>query len=171
MKVILLSDVENLGRVGDVKDVSRGYARNFLLRRSLVVEASPVQMKRLETLRRQREKEDTRRLSEAQQLAARLEALAVTIPARVGDQGRLFGSVTNQDVAAALREQHGIEIDRRDLELPDPIRTLGTHHVSVRLGGNVQAKLGVSVVEEGGQGTAGAAAGAVPAVQEAGASS
>ncbi len=168
MKVILLADVENLGRVGDVKEVSPGYARNFLLRRGLVVEASPGQMKRVEALHRQREKEDARRLTAAQQLAARLEALVVTVPARVGEQGRLFGSVTNQDVAAALKEQHGIEIDRRDLELADPIRTLGTHPVSARLGGNVQAKLRVSVVEEGGSaGAAGAVA--VAAAGESGA--
>jgi large subunit ribosomal protein L9 len=160
MKVILLKDVENLGRVGDVKDVAPGFARNFLLRRALVAEATPSQMKRLEILQRQRAKEDARRLTEAQSLASRLGALEVVIPARVGEQGRLFGSVTNQDVAAALKEQHGIELDRRDVELGDPIRTLGTHSVSVRLGGNVQAQLRVNVVEEGGQAPAGAAAGA-----------
>jgi large subunit ribosomal protein L9 len=161
MKVILLKDVDNLGRIGDVKDVAPGYARNFLLPRALVVEATPGQMKRLELLQRQRQKEDARRLTEAQQLAARLEALSVTVPARVGEQGRLFGSVTNQDVAAALKEQHGIELDRRDVELADPIRTLGSHQVTVRLGGNVQAQLRVDVVdvvEEGGQAPAAAAA-------------
>jgi large subunit ribosomal protein L9 len=158
MKVILLKDVDNLGRIGDVKDVAPGYARNFLLPRALVVEATPGQMKRIELLHRQREKEDARRLTEAQQLSARLETLTVTVPARVGEQGRLFGSVTNQDVAAALKEQHGIELDRRDVELADPIRTLGSHQVTVRLGGNVQAQLRVDVVEEGGQAPAAAAA-------------
>ena len=160
MKVILLKDVENLGRTGDVKEVARGYARNYLLPKGMVVEATAGQMKRVETLQRQREKEDAKRLSEAQTLAQRLEALEVTVPARTGEQGRLFGSVTNQDVAAALKEQHGIELDRRDVELADPIRTLGTHQVNVRLGGNVQAQLRVNVIEEGGQATAGAAAGA-----------
>jgi large subunit ribosomal protein L9 len=159
MRVILLKDVEHLGRIGDVKDVAPGFARNFLLPRGLVVEATTGQMKRLEILQRQREKEDAKRLSEAQQLAARLEALEVSITARVGEQGRLFGSVTNQDVAAALKEQHDIAIDRRDVELADPIRTLGTHQVPVRLGGNVQAQLRVNVVEEGGQAPAAAAAG------------
>ena len=159
MKVILLKDVEHLGRVGDVKEVAPGYARNFLLPRGMVVGASAGQMKRLEQLQRQRQKEDVRRLTESQQLAARLEALEVNIPARVGEQGRLFGSVTNQDVAAALKEQHDITLDRRDVELGDPIRTLGTHQVTVRLGGNVQAQVRVNVVEEGGQAPAAAAAG------------
>lgn len=151
MKIILVKDVDNLGRVGDVKEVAPGYARNFLLRRALAVEASPVQMKRLEVLRNQRAKEDARRLTEAQTLGERISALEVTIPARVGEQGRLFGSVTNQDVAAALREQHAVEIDRRDVELDEPIRTLGTHTVTVRLGGSVQAQLRVTVVDEGRQ--------------------
>jgi len=83
----------------------------------------------------------------------------VNIPARVGEQGRLFGSVTNQDVAAALIEQHGITLDRRDVELADPIRALGTHQVTVRLGGDVRAQVRVNVVEEGGQAPAAAAAG------------
>ncbi|HVG95621.1 MAG TPA: 50S ribosomal protein L9 [Chloroflexota bacterium] len=159
MKVILLKDVDHLGRIGDVKEVAPGYARNFLLPRSMVVEANAGQMKRLEQLQRQRQKEDVRRLTEAQQLAARLEALEVNIPARVGEQGRLFGSVTNQDVAAALIEQHGITLDRRDVELADPIRALGTHQVTVRLGGEVRAQVRVNVVEEGGQAPAAAAAG------------
>jgi large subunit ribosomal protein L9 len=149
MRVILIKDVEPLGRVGDLKEVAAGYARNYLLRRGLAVEASPGQMKRLEALRAQRAKEDTRRLSEAQTMAERLGQLVVAIAARVGEQGRLFGSVTTQDVAAALKEQHGIEIDRRDLELGEPIRTLGEHAATIRLGGHVQARLRVDVVEEG----------------------
>ena len=148
MKVILLKDVDHLGRTGDVKEVAPGYARNFLLRRGLVVQATPGQMKRLDQLKAQRAKEDQRRLTEAQQLAARLSALEVTIPARVGEQGRLFGSVTTQDVAAALKQQHGVEIDRRDLEQDEPIRALGTHTVGVRLGGSVHAQVKVTVVDE-----------------------
>jgi large subunit ribosomal protein L9 len=161
MRVILIKDVDNLGRTGDVKDVAPGYARNYLLRKGLVVEATPSQMKRLDALRAQRTKEDSRRLSEAEQLAERIGAVEVTIPARVGEQGRLFGAVTNQDVAAALKEQHGIEIDRRDVELEVPIRTLGTQAVTVRLSGQVHAQLRVTVVEEGrhDSGAAAAAAG------------
>jgi large subunit ribosomal protein L9 len=148
MKVILVNDVDNLGRVGDVKEVAPGYARNYLMRRGLVVPATESQLKQLNVLQARRQKEDARRLSEAESLAQRLAALQVVIPARVGEQGRLFGSVTNQDVAAALNEQHGIEIDRRDLQLEEPIRTLGSHTVDVRLGGQVHAQLRVEVVDE-----------------------
>jgi large subunit ribosomal protein L9 len=147
MKVILVKDVDNLGRTGDVKEVAPGYARNFLLRRGLVVPATEGQMKRLDILRAQRAKEDARRLTSSQQLAERIGALAVTIPARVGEQGRLFGSVTTQDVVDAVQAQHSIEIDRRDVGLDEPIRTLGTHNVVVRLGGQVQAQLRVEVVD------------------------
>jgi len=158
MKVILLQDVEHLGRMGDVKEVAPGYARNYLIRRGLVLPATTQALQRLDALRRQREQEDARRAAQAQTLAERLAAVTVVIPARVGEQGRLFGSVTNQDIAGALKEQHGIELDRRDIELEEPLRTLGTHTVTVHLGGQVHAQLRVEVVEEGQPAAAGAAA-------------
>jgi len=159
LKVILLSDVDNLGRTGDVKDVAPGYARNFLLRRGLATEATQGALKQIQVLHARRAKEDVRRLSESQQLAARLGELEITIPARVGEQGRLFGSVTNSDVATALKEQHGIEIDRRAIEL-EPIRALGTHTVEVRLGGQVHAQVRANVVAENEPAAAAAAANA-----------
>ncbi len=158
MKVILLQDVEHLGRMGDVKEVAPGYARNYLIRRGLVLPATPQALQRLDVLRRRREQEDARRAAQAQTLAERLASVTVVIPARVGEQGRLFGSVTNQDIAGALKEQHGLQIDRRDIELEEPLRTLGTHTVSVHLGGQVRAQVRVEVVEEGQQAAASAAA-------------
>jgi large subunit ribosomal protein L9 len=151
VKVILLKDVENLGRTGDVRDVAPGYARNFLLRRALAAPATEGALKQIDLLKQRRAKEDARRLTEAQTLAERVGQLQVTIPARTGAEGRLFGSVTNSDVAAALKEQHGIEIDRRDVALDDSIRTLGEHTVDVRFGGQVHAQLRVSVVDEAAQ--------------------
>ena len=148
MKIILVTDVANLGRMGDVKEVAPGYGRNFLLPRGFAVLATPGQMKQLEVLHARRAKEDKRRLTEAETLADRLGQLVVSITVRVGADDRLFGSVTNTDVATALQEQHAIEIDRRDIELDDPIRTLGDHTVSVRLGGQVQGQLKVQVVKE-----------------------
>ncbi|HXI17156.1 MAG TPA: 50S ribosomal protein L9 [Chloroflexota bacterium] len=161
MKIILLKDVDNLGRTGDVKDVKPGYARNFLLRRALATEATQSALKQIQVLHQRRAKEDVRRMTESQQLAQRLGTIEISIPARVGEQGRLFGSVTNSDVAAALKEQHGIEIDRRDVEL-EPIRTLGTHNVGVRLGGQVHAQFRATVVDE--TAPAAATAAAAPAV-------
>ena len=157
MKVILVNDVEHLGRMGDVKEVAPGYARNYLLPKRMVVPATAGQLKQLDVLRARRAKEEVRRLSESQTMGDRIGGLEVLIAVRAGEQGRLFGSVTNQDVAAALKEQHGIEIDRRDVEVGDPIRSLGTHSVTVRLGGQVQASLRLNVVEEGQTGTTTAA--------------
>lgn len=158
MKVILLKDVDKLGRTGDVKEVSAGYARNYLLRQGMAAPATEGQMKQLQALQNRRAKEDARRAEEAQQLAGRLGTLEVTVTARAGEQGRLFGSVTNQDVAAALKEQHGVEVDRRDIEVAEPIRTLGTHTVTVRVAGQAQAQLRVNVMGEGATGAAAAAA-------------
>jgi large subunit ribosomal protein L9 len=158
VKVILLKDVDNLGRTGDVRDVAPGYARNFLLRRALATPATEGALKQIDMLKQRRAKEDARRLTEAQTLAERLGQLSLTIPVRAGAEGRLFGSVTNSDVAAALKEQHGIEIDRRDVALDETIRTLGEHTVDVRLGGQVHAQLRVSVVDEAAQPAAAATA-------------
>jgi large subunit ribosomal protein L9 len=157
VKVILTKDVDNLGRTGDVKDVAPGYARNYLLRRGLATEATQGALKQIQVLQARRVKEDAQRATAAQQLAERLSQLEVTVPARTGEGGRLFGSVTNSDVAAALKEQHGIEIDRRDVEL-EPIRTLGTQTAGIRLGGQVHAELRVTVVDENAAPAAAAAA-------------
>lgn len=149
MKVILLSDVENLGRTGDVREVSAGFARNYLLRKSLVVEASESQLKRIEALKVRRRKEDDRRHAEALSLAERISALSLRMPVRVGEGGRLFGTVTTVDVAAALKAQYGHEIDRRQIEIANPVRAIGPHEAVIRLEGQVQATLTLDVVEIG----------------------
>lgn len=146
MKVILLQDVENLGRTGDVREVSAGYARNYLLRQSLVVEATPSQLKRVEALQARGRKEEERRRREAMSLAEKLGALTVTMPVRVGEGGRLFGTVTTADVAAALKAQHGHEVDRRHVEIAEAIRAVGPHEATVRLESQVQATLKLDVV-------------------------
>ncbi len=146
MKVILLQDVENLGRTGEVREVSAGYARNYLLRQSLVVEATPSQLKRVEALQARGRKEEERRRREAMSLAEKLGALTVTMPVRVGEGGRLFGTVTTADVAAALKAQHGHEVDRRHVEIAEAIRAVGPHEATVRLEAQVQATLKLDVV-------------------------
>jgi large subunit ribosomal protein L9 len=146
MKVILLQDVENLGRTGDVREVSAGYARNYLLRQSLVVEANPSQLKRVEALQARGRKEEERRRRDAMSLAEKLGSLTVTMPVRVGGGGRLFGTVTNADVVAALKSQHGHELDRRNVEIAEAIRSVGPHEATVRLAAQVQATLKLDVV-------------------------
>jgi large subunit ribosomal protein L9 len=148
MKVILLQDVDNLGKVGDVKEVANGYARNYLLPKRLAAAATPAllanQKQRIAAEQRRREKE----AEENRQLAERLGAVTLTFKARVGRQGRLYGSITSQDIAAGLREMEDITIDRRLIELPNPIRELGTFSVPVRIASQLQPKITVRVIDE-----------------------
>ncbi|MFD1954633.1 50S ribosomal protein L9 [Paenibacillus thailandensis] len=148
MKVIFLQDVKGQGKKGEVKDLSEGYVRNFLLPKGLVKEASQGNMKTLEQQalsekkRKQKEKED------AEALGKRLEELTVVIKAKAGEGGRLFGAITSKQIAEALAAQEGIKIDKRKIELEEPIRALGVTQVEVKLHPEVKAKLSVQAKEE-----------------------
>ena len=145
MEVILREDVQSLGKAGAVVRVKPGYARNFLLPRGLAYEATEGNKKRIAAESRAR---DTRReedRSKAAESARSLEALSLTIPAKAGEGERLFGSVTSQDIAAAL-ELAGQPVDKRRIELEHPIKSLGNHQVPVRHHPDVQAILRVTVV-------------------------
>ncbi len=148
MKIILLQDVEGLGKAGDLKDVANGYARNFLLPRRLAAGATPA----LIANQQQRIAAEQRRLGKQVELnrqqAERLSQVSLTFKARVGRQGRLYGSITSQDIAAGLRESEGITIDRRMIDLPNPIRTVGTFEVPVKIGQKLEPKIKVNVVDE-----------------------
>lgn len=148
MKVILLKEVQGLGKAGDLKEVANGYARNFLLPRNMAAPATPA----MQANRQQRIASEQRKLEKQQetnrQLAERLNQVALTFKARVGEQGRLYGSITSQDVAAGLRDAENITFDRRLIDLPDPIRALGTYEVPVRIATGVDAKIKVNVVDE-----------------------
>src|SRR5438270_10823081 len=148
MRVILLQDVDGLGKAGDLKDVANGYARNYLLPRQLAAGATPS----LIANRQQRIAAEQRKLEKQSELnrqqAERLGQITLTFKARVGGQGRLYGSITSQDIAAGLRESEGIAIDRRMIELPDPIRALGTYHVPVKLAQKLASQITVNVVDE-----------------------
>lgn len=152
MKVILLQDVEGLGKAGDLKDVANGYARNFLLPRHLAAGATPA----LIANHQQRIAAEQRKLEKQAELnrqqADRLSQVSLTFKARVGRQGRLYGSITSQDIAAGLRESEGIIIDRRLIDLPSPIRTVGTFEVPVKIGQKLEPKIKVNVVDESGSG-------------------
>lgn len=146
MKVVFLEEVEGSGRIGEVKNVADGYARNFLLPRRLAAPAIPHNM---EIARAKAEKEARRqaRLDEEarEHLLPKVEGQAITVQVRVGEQGKLFGSVTPRDVAEALQHLTGIEVEHRQVEM-EPIRELGTYSVPVYLSRNVAASIGVNVV-------------------------
>jgi len=154
MKVILLQNVEGLGQAGDMKDVANGYARNYLLPRQLAAGATPS----LIANREQRLAAEQRRLAKLaeqnRQMAERLGQIALTFKAKVGGQGRLYGSITSQDIATALREAEDISVDRRTIDLPEPIRSLGTFSVPVKISTGVEPKITVNVVDEAARVTA-----------------
>ena len=146
MKVILAADVEKLGHKGDVVTVADGYARNFLVPKGLALTASKGALKQAEQMRRAREEETKKAKEAAAAKVATLGASPVYISARAGEEGKLFGSVTNSDVARAIVEQLGEEVDRRQIRLEDPIRTLGSHQVEIHLHEEVNALVTVEVI-------------------------
>jgi len=148
VKVILRTDVAEVGHKGDVLDVADGYARNYLVPRGLAMAASKGALAQAETMRRARAVKDTKDREAAEELAQRLAAITVRITARAGAEGRLFGSVTTADLVDAVQAQSGIELDRRRLHLEEPIRALGVHEVSLRLHPEVELRLTVEVVAE-----------------------
>jgi large subunit ribosomal protein L9 len=147
MQVILRDRIENLGDAGDVVDVKPGYGRNYLIPRGLAYEASPANVRRMEAERAAQGRKEAETLGEARQQASRLEGVSLTFNARAGQEGKLFGSITNGDIADKLAEQ-GIQIDRRQIELDEPIKSLGVHSVPVRLHPQVQPEIKVWVIAE-----------------------
>lgn len=148
MKVILLQDVEGLGKAGDLKDVANGYARNYLLRRRLAAGATPALLAnhRQHIAAQQRKLEKL--AEEHHALAERLAQVTLTFKARVGRQGRLYGSITSQDIAAGLREAEGLTVDRRIIELSSPIRAVGSYPIAVKVAPKLEPKITVNVVDE-----------------------
>lgn len=148
MKVILKENIASLGMVGAVVEVTRGYARNFLIPQGKALEATPgnlalmeqTKVKWIQTMEQEQE--------EARALAARLEGVSVTITQRVGEAERLYGSVTTAMIAAALEDQ-GFEVDRKQLELEEPIKKLGIYEIPVRLSPEIKSQITVEVVSEG----------------------
>ena len=145
-KLILTQEVTGLGSAGDAVEVKGGYARNYLLPRGLAIKATRGAEKQVESLRRARATREVRSLDEAQAVAGRLSGLTVRVPARAGDGGRLFGRVTTADVAAAVTAAGGPELDRRRIELPSSIKSVGTHTVTVRVHPEVSVPVTLDVV-------------------------
>lgn len=147
MKVILLEDVKALGKKGQVVDVSDGYGNNFILKKKLGVEANGANMNDLKLQKAQNEKLAKEQLEAAKALAARLEEMSVTLSIKAGEGGRAFGSVSSKEIAAAYKEQNDVEIDKKKIQLPEALKTFGTHEVPVKLHPQVTGILRVKVVE------------------------
>ena len=148
MKVILQKTVERLGDPGDVADVADGYARNFLIPRGLAVKAEKGTVRHAESLKRSHEVRIKALKGEFEALATRIIQTPVVVSAKAGEEGRLFGSVTAADIAEALSAQAGVEVDRKDVHLDEPIRSVGTHEVRVRLHPEVDPVITVDVRPE-----------------------
>lgn len=145
MKVILLADVPGSGKKNELINVSDGYARNFLFPRKLAMEATPNAIRELE---RRNEKEralELARRQEAENLARELKGKVIQLQSKSGEKGRLYGSITGQEIAQALKEQHGVEMDRRKIELSEPIRNVGESDITISLYAGVKAHMVVKV--------------------------
>ena len=147
MKIILLDDVANVGRRGEVRDVSDGYARNYLIPQKLAVAATEGNLRNLQHIQRQQESKAARIQADAETLRRRIEALTFEERRQASEEGKLFGSVTSQHIAEFL-ERSGVAVERRRIALDEPIKTLGEHEVPVRLHAGVTAQLKVAVLRE-----------------------
>jgi large subunit ribosomal protein L9 len=147
MEVILREDVENLGHRGQMVKVTPGYARNFLLPKKLAMEATASNKKIVEQVREAALRREAKEVGQAQELAKMMSGMTLTLKAKAGENDHLFGSITSQDIMRALEAQK-YTIDRRKIQLPEPIRTLGEHKVPVRLHRDVTTELTVSVVKD-----------------------
>ena len=148
MKVILIQDVKSLGKKGEIVNVNDGYARNFILPKKLGLEASGKNMNDLNLQKANEEKVAKQILDDAKELGKKLEAGKVELAIKMGEGGRAFGSVSSKEIAVAVKEQMGYDIDKKKIQLKDAIKTLGTHTVPVKLHPKVTAELKVIVTEE-----------------------
>ena len=150
MKVILLADVKGTGKKQEIVNVSDGYARNFLFPKKLAMEATPGAAKEVERKQAAERQREMERRNAAEKKAASLRGKVINVVAKCGAQGRLYGSVTGQEIADALKAQHGVDVDKRKIDLAEPIRTVGEAEVQVKLYPEISAKMTVRVT--GGEG-------------------
>jgi len=149
VKIVLRADVDNVGKKGDVLDVADGFGRNYLVPKGLAMVASKGVVSQAGAMRRSRDVKDARDRESAEVVARELVPSVIRIPVKAGAEGRLFGSVTTADVVEAVHAQAGVELDRRRLYLAEPIKTLGTHEVPVKLHADVEFQITVEVVAQG----------------------
>ena len=147
-KIILRADVPDLGKRGDILDVADGFARNYLVPKGMAMNASPGAKAQATAMRRARDLRDAQDRSAAEEVATTLVSKVVTLTARAGSEGKLFGSITATDIASAVEAQTGVALDRRKLGLDEPVKTLGTHVVSVKLHSDVEFPVTIEVVAQ-----------------------
>ena len=148
MKVILLEDVKSLGKKGEIVNVSDGYARNFVLPKKLGVEANAQNQNTLKQQKKREEKEAQEKLEQAKELAAVLEQKQIIVAMKKGEGDRVFGSISAKEIAEAAKTQHGLELDKKKIQMEEPIRSFGTHEVPIRLHTQVIGRLYVVVKEK-----------------------
>ena len=147
MKVILLEDVNKVGKKDQVLEVKEGYARNYLFAKKLAIEATPANMKELKRQEEIRANKAAQIKAEAEDLAGKLKEITVTITNKAGEGGKLFGAVTNKEIAERLEKDFGYKVDKRKIELAENIKTLGTYRPNVKLHNQVSVELTVKVIE------------------------
>jgi large subunit ribosomal protein L9 len=146
MRIVLRTDVAEVGKKGDIIEVAEGYGRNFLIPKGLAFKASDGVVGQAQAMRRSRDLRDAKDREAAETVARTLVPAVITVPAKAGAEGKLFGSVTVQDVVAAVHAQTGVQLDRRQVHLTESIKTLGTHSVPVKLHSDVEFPVTVEVV-------------------------
>ena len=148
MEVILLEDVRTLGKKGQIVKINDGYARNYVLPKKLGIEATPKNLNDLKLQKKREEKEAAEELARAKELAASIEDKSVTLSMKTGEGGKTFGTISTKEIAVAAKEQLGLEVYKKKMKLDEPIKTLGTHIVALKLHKDVTARLTVKVVEK-----------------------
>ena len=148
MQVILLQDVKSLGKKGDIVKVSDGYARNYVLPKKLGVEANDKNKNELKLQKAHEDKIAAQKLAQAQELAASLEQIKITVKMRAGEGGKVFGSISAKEIAAAAKEQHGLDLDKKKIQLADPIKSFGNYEVKCKFGYGIDGTLNLLVIEK-----------------------
>ncbi len=147
MRIVLRADVDNVGKKGDIIDVADGFARNFLLPKGHAIKATEGVVAQAGSMRRSRDLKDAKDREAGETIARKLVPMVIRVSARAGGEGKLFGSITTQDVVTAVNEQAGVDLDRRKVHLDEPIRTLGTHEIPVKLHSDVQFRITLEVTK------------------------
>ena len=147
MQVVLLEDVKSLGKKGQVVSVNDGYARNYILPKKLGIEANSKNMNELKLQKQHQEKLEAQALAEAQELASKIGTFKVELKVKTGEGGKIFVSVSAKEIAAAVKEQYGIDLDKKKMQLSEPIKTVGSHIIPVRIHKDVTAQLTLKVTE------------------------